>query len=391
MTPEHLKYELEVAGLRLTDSSEHAAFLQELMHLLQPEVHEGKIVSCGCVSISSLENLGQIGRIVEQSFPVEMARRLADGVLSFVAMNEGRYAGLLVLNAPCYEELALLSLRAALAGYVAVTDSFGQTKIMTDNGILIHELRRWRKKPPVTQAIDNLQRHFSAVRTSILQIILSFCYYTLSPANTGATIVWYVAPPSVDARASAPTRTDAAPLGIDFSAGSGLALAHALFARTDGAALVDPEGRMLGFEVQLGVSDRSRAVIPQASGTRRTSARRYSYDHPEAIVFTVSADGPVRIFSDGMEVAQLSLIDPGAFAQHILSVAREYDRDDASVDEYEHICESCGKTSVIIDVCVPGWRDREKVRCKVCNEVIAEEMTFDLSAHVVKRLRSGNK
>jgi hypothetical protein len=86
-------------------------------------------------------------------------------------------------------------LRQMIAGSVAVTDSFGRTKICTDEGILLHQLRRWRTKPPVNKAIDALAIHFPAVKKPILCNILLFCYYPLSPANTGATLVWYVVPP----------------------------------------------------------------------------------------------------------------------------------------------------------------------------------------------------
>jgi DisA bacterial checkpoint controller nucleotide-binding len=161
--------------------------------------------------------------------------------------------------------------------------------------------------------------------------------------------------PGAEAQTCAPIQTNAAPLNIDFSVGSGFGLAHSLLARTDGAAVLDAEGRMLGIEVQLAVSDNSRNIIPPAPGTRRTSARRYSCDFPEAIVFAVSADGPVLVFSDGLEVAKLSSIDPEAFASFITSSAHTRKR--AYVGQSESVCARCGKTSIIINTEVHGMRE----------------------------------
>jgi len=54
-------------------------------------------------------------------------------------------------------------------------------------------------------------------------------------------------------------------------------------------------------------SEASKRLIEARAGTRHTSAQRFSYDFAKGIIFVVSSDGPVTVFSDGMSVTDLEV------------------------------------------------------------------------------------
>jgi len=56
---------------------------------------------------------------------------------------------------------------------------------------------------------------------------------------------------------------------------------------------------------QLKYSEASKRLEARA-GTRHTSAQRFSYDFAKGIIFVVSSDGPVTVFSD-MSVTDLEV------------------------------------------------------------------------------------
>jgi len=58
---------------------------------------------------------------------------------------------------------------------------------------------------------------------------------------------------------------------------------------------------------QLKYSEASKRLIEARAGTRHTSAQRFSYDFAKGIIFVVSSDGPVTVFSDGMSVTDLEV------------------------------------------------------------------------------------
>src|SRR4051812_29319969 len=80
---------------------------------------------------------------------------------------------------------------------------------------------------------------------------------------------------------------------------------RALLRRHDGAVFVSPSGQILSLGHHLKYSEKATQIILQAGATRHTSAKRFSYDEPRVVIVTVSEDGPVSIFSDGMKVTEL--------------------------------------------------------------------------------------
>jgi len=136
----------------------------------------------------------------------------------------------------------------------------------------------------------------------------------------------------------------------------------------------------------LSASDAAQKWIPPYEGTRHTSARRASFDYPQAIVITVSADGPVTIFSDGVSIFQIGWFsaDRAAAAYRKTFGRALEDAVWASGDLAK--CKQCGKTSQVEILTIAGWRDNEEVDCPICGQSLATARCFTIHANVVKVL-----
>lgn len=378
----------ELRQLPLNFGACSSTFLDEAAYALQPQIHEGHVVPCGFVSACDLSTLGDAATLVRDEMPLEVARRFADGSNAFVALENGEYAGLVILQRPCSSEQHLIQLQESTGGgIVAVTSHDGRTTFVTPDGIAVHQLRRWRTKPTIDLSVRALQKRAFGVNVEHFRQILAFCYHTLSPTNTGATLVWYVEPASDGAFQSARPPHTTHKLSLNLARGNNLSLAHAILARNDGAALVAPDGQVIGVGAHLIVSPSSQIMIAAAPGTRHTSARRYSYDWPEAVIIVVSSDGPVSVFSDGAVVTHLWYWDPESAARIIGGATGA---DDDQVGEYEGslVCDRCGKTSVVYCLHVRDYADPETAYCEVCGNLLASKDAFELSATVIKRIRA---
>ena len=80
-------------------------------------------------------------------------------------------------------------------------------------------------------------------------------------------------------------------------------IAHAL-GQFDRAALIESSGRLVCLNVSLSPADHLDDVTFDG-GTRHNSAGRYSASQHDAVVFVVSADGPVTVFHQGNVVAAI--------------------------------------------------------------------------------------
>jgi DNA integrity scanning protein DisA with diadenylate cyclase activity len=61
----------------------------------------------------------------------------------------------------------------------------------------------------------------------------------------------------------------------------------------------DQDGTLCQLGVRLVPSLDAEDRVDPLGGTRHTSARRYSYDDPSALVVVISEDGPVTVFREG--------------------------------------------------------------------------------------------
>jgi hypothetical protein len=163
-----------------------------------------------------------------------------------------------------------------------------------------------------------------------------------------------------------------------------LAFAAHLLAQYDGATIVGKDGSIKRTGIHLIPSQRAESLIPIVRGTRHTSARRASFDHANALFITVSADGPVTIFSDGMSVFELNWSDGYEAARVIRGVLPKEAKDNVWTSSHDAVCAKCGKTSKVETVTIAGHRTDEEATCPICGDVIATDHCWEIHANLKK-------
>jgi DNA-directed RNA polymerase subunit RPC12/RpoP len=136
----------------------------------------------------------------------------------------------------------------------------------------------------------------------------------------------------------------------------------------------------------LNFSAATDKFVRNYSGTRHTSAAKYSFENPETIAVVVSADGPVSIFSDGNNIGVLS-VDASCNINEEMERTYNDGEHAKQEDEYLERCENCGKTFVINAVTFEGWQNKETLRCSVCGHEYFSKDCSRLEHRLIKTLK----
>jgi DNA integrity scanning protein DisA with diadenylate cyclase activity len=362
--------------------------LSELWKLLRPSAHEGRIVPYGFIFVKNkallTENIDKGALISNRKISLDTARRLADGVQTFTVFGrEGRFYGLLCLKRALLLEPDQIKFASKLQGILSRVDALGKVEMFVEQGIITCQGRRWFFKRSIDNIIESVNQCVPQANTLRLRHILHFCYHELSPFNIGSTIIWYLKKltdleivriaPQLDLRLFN--------LSLDIKEHA-TALKH-LLSNSDGALIIDEESKAIGAAAHLKYSKISEEMIEAMEGTRHTSARRFTYDSVNAVAFVVSSDGAVSVFSDGAKVGELAIRPAERSAASLSKVAPDK-RGDVYSSSHRVKCGKCGKTSIIEEVVILGWKDREEVHCDVCGKEIYSSMCFHLGSHVMK-------
>jgi hypothetical protein len=298
-----LAEELQESGLALegTDAFQ-ALLLEEVDHVLRPDVHEGRVVSTGTVlephSDPATWETGtqlQILRGSADQQPLADARRFADGLSSWLLRRTDGTTDWMVFNRPAGSERDLVVLATVFDATIAQRHPAGSVRVVGSFGVLRWNGLSWHHEPPVKSWIDAVTTSGAHGDAAVIEDMLSFAIHDLGSQRIGALLIYRPdgdPGPPVEERLPTPP-----PLRIDTP--THLApLRHAL-AQVDGAAVFDAEGVLRQLGVRLVPSARAEATVEPLRGTRHTSARRYSHDDPRATVIAVSDDGPVSVFRNG--------------------------------------------------------------------------------------------
>ncbi|UBF24752.1 diadenylate cyclase [Kovacikia minuta CCNUW1] len=382
-----LKDELKQNGIA-NDAPEliqYETVLTELSYALSPVIHEGKLQPYGFVVIGDRSVPG-IKRICDhRTISLEDSRRVADGCNGFSLFKHGHYSGVILLEQAADNELQLVQLQQDFRAVICTTDSNGVTKVFCDTGVLIHQFRSWQRKPSVTVALQNVCRCVPQANPDILRDLLEFCFHDLSSRKIGATLVWCLAEPTAEEMEN--MQPSFVPAQIEARVGDGrsVALLRHLLTYTDGAAILDPEARTVGIGAQLKYSDQSKRLIEARAGTRHTSAQRFSYDYAKVVVFVVSSDGPVTVFSDGMSVTDLqTYFTDRATVENSEDIAADVEESPCSTVLR---CPSCQKRLQIQEGDVIETKvESEDLFCPVCGVLVHSTRCSNLDVFVVKEL-----
>jgi hypothetical protein len=386
-----IKKELDLAGIRLASifpawarsRRMQSVVLGELLVAMDAHVHEGLIPPYGSLIVPNDAKLERLISIDEKALP--LARKAADGTSGLLVFHEDKPSGMLLLDPASAPDLQLATLARETDGVAFLRARTGVVRSYSLEGALRHAGRQWSRSPSIYQAQQVVLNAAPMVSHALLADVLSFAYYVLSPWYIGSTIVWLLnaddcyKEQGVDLQ---PLKLSVQPKPDEPS----IAFAAHLLAQHDGATIIDLAGNILRTNVLLAPSDLAVELIPAYSGTRHTSARRTSFDLGNAIIVTVSADGPVTIFSDGLSILELwfhSSDREAAGLDRVRSAAGV--EDSVWTNDDQVTCPRCGKTSNLSVVVVAGWKEDEEAYCPICKTEIATRRCFTINANVVKK------
>ncbi len=365
---------------------QHPAVLTELSYALSPTIHEGKLQPYGFLVVEKTHRSAIKSTCDKLFIQLPEARRVADGCHSFSMFKDGQFQGVFVAQYAAYTELQLVQLQQELNAILCVTGADGVTKLFCDAGIFIHQYRSWQKKPSVTSALHSIQRCAPQADSATLRDLLEFCFHDLSSRKIGATLVWCLASPSTTELENMAPNFVLQQIETRVGSDRSVAILRHLLTYTDGAAILDAQARAIGVGAQLKYSEASKRLIEAQAGTRHTSAQRFSYDFAQGIIFVVSSDGPVTIFSDGMSVTDLEvrLADERAIANPGVAAATDATIFDCS---NEVTCPRCHKQLKVEEADSNDLTKQEKsLHCPVCGNFLYSVRCSNLDVYVVKTL-----
>lgn len=296
-----LRDELVDAGLPIPDGQAADRLVDELAHAMWAGIHEHRRFGYGCILDPrdpdfAGDPVAEPTAFVHGGEPLTELRRYADGQHLFLVRSEDGPPQVVAFDVP--DEIALVRLHRRTGGTIVRRVSDG-VQVVTDDGTVGNYSGRWSLSPSVTTAVDAIGDVVRLGDRDVLCQILDLCLHVLSPRYVGATIVWQLRTPRDD-RLTRPPRPG--PLDLTVVNDRHLDAVAKRVALLDGACVLERDGTVAGFGAFLGRSPATEDRIAYEAGLRHSSARWYSNDVPEALVFVVSEDGPVTVYRDGSEL-----------------------------------------------------------------------------------------
>ncbi len=389
----HLPADLELVRLELYANNcplplfslEEKDILQEIAYVLKPKTHERRIPPYGSITCpGGFQYEGSSKLSSAPPLDPWLIRTLADGRRTLLVKAAGGIPELWRLEHPCETELDLLDLARATKGLVLKRIESGLVSLIFDGWAYTVRGREWLVRRPISEMTDAVRQ----VAPGLLggaQPLLELCCYVLSPKNLGATFVLFLREPAEAETAPWARSPDIRLLSLDLGVPESYPQIVHLARHNDGAFLVDPQCRIRSLGAHLTYTSRAEELIGAHGGTRHTSAKRYSFEHAAAVVFVVSEDGHVSVFSDGVRVADSPVL--ASSEAQMLRASVPAKARDVSYARDVTTCPRCGKDLVIQIVTVIGWKDKEEVSCPVCGqEAVYSDMCWSLTATPIKKL-----
>lgn len=298
-----LAEELEDEGLSFVlDDTADDALLEELDYALHPPVHERRVPSYGVIlrpavdpdDWSATTEL-TVTRRPTTDFGDTQVRRFADGFASWAVRRAQGIDELIVFDRAAGSERDLVVLTAAAGGHIVQRHPSGLVRVVGPAGVVRKDITGWHHEPPLGAWLHEAPGFEQAGSLTMLGRLVDFAVHDLGARRIGALLVHH---PTGELAVTHEQRLPVPPaLRIDRP--HDLApLRHAL-AQIDGASIFDATGTLRLMGVRLVPTREAEDAVRRLGGTRHTSARRYSYDDPEAVVVVVSEDGPVTVLHAG--------------------------------------------------------------------------------------------
>ena len=360
--------------------------IREIALTLIPEVHEGKINSYGILFVEDVKDLENVDFVPLPKDQIDLTRKLADGQRWFVLYEKNEFVGLADFRIPLSTEIEFIRNFPIAAGLAIQRNTAGVTKFFQGDSLTIQDNRRWFTKPNVKTAAWKVSQCVANIDKAILNQILEFAFHLVSPTTrVGAILVWFLKPMPEEVAEDTSDTTDLINLNLSIVNDSHTAMICHLLAQVDGATFLGPKGNLIRTGVQLKYSDESLGLISEMRGTRHTSSVRFSYDMEEAIVVTISEDGPVTVFSSGASIADLQIYSAHKMARLLRNELPERGEKITS-QSFEVLCSHCHKSSMIEEVQLEGFNVTRTLACPVCKSDLYSSTCFSLEGRPFKRI-----
>lgn len=297
-----LTEELAEEGFDVGSGPVAELLLDEVDYALHPQVHERRVPSYGAFVDPTADahrwetetNLQMTHRTLTDA-AITDARRFADGLSSFLVRSSGRDPELVVFDRPAGSERDLVVLSDATGGLLVQRHPSGLVRLVGPVGVMRWDGIDWHHEPPVARWIDTISAHCDDGRHGPVAKLLTFAVHDLGSRGIGALLIHLpdgVIQGNVEHRMAEPPE-------LHIARPADLApLRHAI-AQIDGATFFDGSGTLRRLGVRLIPTAEAEADVDGLRGMRHTSARRYSFDDPDATVIVVSEDGPVTVMRNG--------------------------------------------------------------------------------------------
>lgn len=311
---QRLADELAEEGVPALDGAPDAvAALVELAYALRPQLHEGRVPTYGALMPPAsmlFEDHRLIGPdsvelVAVTDLDVQFARRFADGVTSFAVRSPDSITHIACFGRNMADEFDLVGLQASLGGLIVQRHPGGQVRMFGPAGVVRWNGIAWHHDAPIDAWVERLAMVTNDLPIDGVRPLLRFAIHELGGRRIGATLIWRPTDHPTPERRLEPLVHNAPRLRLA-NVGEEAAIAQAL-SQTDGAAIFDESASLVAFGIRLAPSSVAEQTIGAMSGMRHTSALRYSYDDPHAVVIVVSEDGPVTLMHGGRAI---TTVDP---------------------------------------------------------------------------------
>lgn len=360
-----LKKELKIAGINLKQYnwSESDEVLEEINHVLVPRIHEGMCYSYGVILAENKEDLEDHPMIRMSRESIHLARKMANGEEWFILYHQTEFLGLIRLDESYSNEKKLIQNFPISGGIIAHRNRHGVSKFYMGDSFWIHEQRNWSYRPNIKKASSNISHCFENLDKKIMNQILEFSFYLLSPSpKTGAILIWH-------ARNGINHQTELRKMDLNLMDDTKKKLIFHLLSQTDGATMIDQDGKVIEYGIHLHNSRTSTSIIQEFKGSRHTTSKRASYDMEGTVVFTVSEDGPVSIFINGVNITDLDVKTAHRMSRELLKKQPELSGS-LTANSFIKLCDHCKRTSMIEEVMINNLNNSTAVFCPTCDKTL---------------------
>lgn len=355
-------------------------FLEELSYALRPPVHERHVPSYAAI-IDTNRTVESVGTGHE----FNLLRKFADGHGSFLVRSVGG-SGEVVFEDITNEWVCIEICKKYDSPFIRRSYD-GTVSIFSKKFVYVLDKGIWFRKRYASELTKDLQKLAGMGNPEAIRNIAEFCVHYLSVKNIGATLVLWLDDESSCLDTAGRSKGKELVYPKFRLARENYPAISSVLAQIDRSVFFEYDGTFAEMEAEFQSSTLAKSVVVQDKGTRHTSSKRFSFDQPRALVFTVSVDGPVSVFSDGRMVSEAGFVKPHLYPEYDSS--KVGNKTDSMIgisrDFVEQTCSNCQK-KILIDFDkspADGWEHHE-IACPVCGNILRTKFCYSIDTRVCK-------